>query len=448
MNRVEPVVHERSLELACIVVAGRLRSRRQEIEEAIFARISDPAFGSVGDRDAEYVAGLRTAVAAAVELSLARIEQREPLTPPMPAAAIEQARRAARLGVSLDTVLRRYIAGNALLADFIMAEADRSGFPGNEATLQNHLRRMLTPLFERLMALIGKAYNDEVEQAGRSPEQRRTELVLKLLAGGQPAAADLAKLDYDLNAWHVGVIATGERDLEAFRRVKTALGYELLVVSRGERTLWVWFGGRRKPTAADVKRLSIERPPGVSLVTGEPRRGIEGWRLTHQEAQVGLLVALRKPPGLTRSTDVLLEAAVLQSKTLATSLFETFLLPLDDLRNHGQTARDTLRAYFESKRNISSTANRLGVVRNTVESRLREIEEMLGRPLHTCSAQLEVALRLEAMDGTAGGDRREPSGTQRTGGRGSNPRSDLIEQPAQLLGASLSTLASHSWTGG
>lgn len=446
MNQVE-CVRERSLELACMVAAGRLRSRRQEIEEAIFARISDAAFGSVGGRDAEYVAGLRAAVAAAVEFSLVRIEQREASTPPMPAAAIEQARRAARLGVSLDTVLRRYIAGNALLADFIMAEADRSGFPGNEATLQNHLRRMLTPLFERLMALIGKEYNDEVERAGRSPEQRRTELVLKLLAGGQPEAADLAKLDYDLNAWHLGVIATGERALGAFRCVQTALGHELLAVSRGERTLWVWFGGRRKPTIADVKRLSIERPTGVSLVTGEPRRGIEGWRLTHQEAQAGLLVALRKPPGLTRSTDVLLEAAVLQSKTLATSLLETFLLPLDDLRNHGQTARDTLRAYFEAKRNISSTANRLGVVRNTVESRLREIEERLGRPLHTCSAQLEVALRLEAMDGSADRDRPGSPSTW-TGGRGSNPRNDLIEQPAQFLGASLSTLASHSWTGG
>jgi len=447
MNQVERV-HEGSLELACVAVAGRLRSRRQEIEEAIFARISDAAFGSVGDRDVEYVAGLRAAVAAAVEFSLLRIEQREASIPPMPAAAIDQARRAARLGVSLDTVLRRYIAGNALLADFIMAEADSSGFPGNEATLQNHLRRMLAPLFEGLMALIGKEYNDEVERAGRSPQQHRTELILKLLAGGQPEAADRAKLDYDLNAWHVGVIATGDRALEAFRCVKTALGYELLVVSRGERTLWVWFGGRRKPTLADVKRLSIERPVGVTLVMGEPRKGIEGWRQTHQEAQAGLLVALRKPPGLTRSTDVLLEAAVLQSKTLASSLLETFLLPLDDLRNNGQTARETLRAYFEAKRNISSTANRLGVVRNTVESRLREIEQRLGRPLHTCSAQLEVALRLEAKDGTADSNRPEPSGTRWIGGYVSNPSNDPIEQPAQFLGSSLSTLTSHSWTGG
>ena len=282
----------------------------------------------------------------------------------------------------------------------------------------------------------------------RSPQQRRTELVLKLLTGGQPDAAGMAKLDYDLNAWHVGVIATGDRALEAFRCVKTALGYELLVVSRGEHTLWVWFGGRRKPTIADVKRLSIERPVGVTLVMGEPRKGIEGWRQTHQEAQAGLLVALRKPPGLTRSTDILLEAAVLQSKTLATSLLETFLFPLDDLRNHGQTARDTLRAYFEAKRNISSTATRLGVVRNTVESRLREIEERLGRPLHTCSAQLEVALRLEALDGTADGDRPEPPGTRWIGGYEINPRNDPIEQPAQFLGASLSTLVSHSWTGG
>jgi hypothetical protein len=40
---------------AVAVVVRRLRARREEIEQAIFARVSEIAPDSVGDLDAEYV---------------------------------------------------------------------------------------------------------------------------------------------------------------------------------------------------------------------------------------------------------------------------------------------------------------------------------------------------------------------------------------------------------
>jgi DNA-binding PucR family transcriptional regulator len=39
----------------------------------------------------------------------------------------------------------------------------------------------------------------------------------------------------------------------------------------------------------------------------------------------------------------------------------------------------------------------LKVDRHTVKRRLHKIEESLGRALHTCQAELELALRLEAL---------------------------------------------------
>jgi hypothetical protein len=442
----------RSLEEVRAGVLERLRARRPEIEAAIFARVCDARFGHVGDEDAQYVVGLRTTVAAAVELGLTGLEQKEGRAHLIPSASVDQARRAASLGVSLDTVLRRYIAGQGLLVDFITEEAVRSGFSGDEAALHHHLHGTQTLLLERLTASVVEAYTDELKRAGRSPEQRRDELVLGLLAGKRVDAADQAKLDYDFDAWHIGAIATGERAAEFVRGVKAALGCERLAVAHGERTIWAWFGRRRKFTVADLKCLSVERPTGVSLAIGEPRRGIEGWRLTHKEAQAALLIALRKPPGLTRCSDILLEAAVLQHNALATSLVETFLSPLNGLGYRGQTARDTLHAYFEAKRNVSSTASRLGVARNTVESRLREIEERLGRPLHTCSAQLEVALGLEALSDAASIENLEPlvkseplAANWPDASRGSLIF-DPTEQPAQSLRATLSTLVSHGPT--
>ncbi len=436
----------KSLEEVRAAVAKRLRARHMEIEETIFARVRDAAFGHVGGEDPEYLTGLRTAVAAAVDFGLAGIEQTEGSTAPIPPIMVEQARRAARFGVSLDTVLRRYIAGQALLADFIMEEAGRSDFSGSEAALHHQLRNTQTPLLERLTALIVEEYNDELERVERSPEQRRAELVLRLLAGRQPDAADLAELDYDFDAWHIGVIAVGCGAAGALRSVKASLGCQHLAIPRGERTLWGWFGRTRKPTAVDFRRLAVERPLGVSLAVGEPRKGIEGWRQTHEEAQAALPIALGKPPSLIRCTDVLLEAAVLQQETLSTSLVETFLSPLDGLRYRGQTARDTLCAYFEARRNVSSTANRLGVARNTVESRLREIEERLGRPLSTCAAQLEVALRLEALGNPPDADKPELPTADRPDAPKGRSTYHSIEQSAQTPRATLSTLGSHSIT--
>ena len=59
--------------------------------------------------------------------------------------------------------------------------------------------------------------------------------------------------------------------------------------------------------------------------------------------------------------------------------------------------RETLRTYLAAERNVSSTAAALGVVRKTVDTRLRTIEERLGRTLHPCPAELEIALELDEI---------------------------------------------------
>ena len=48
---------------------------------------------------------------------------------PVPVALLAQARLAARVGVSLDAVLRRYFAGYTLLGDFLIEEARALGLP-------------------------------------------------------------------------------------------------------------------------------------------------------------------------------------------------------------------------------------------------------------------------------------------------------------------------------
>jgi hypothetical protein len=371
----------------------RLRGRQPEIAAAILVHVR-ALYGSTGSEDTEYQAGLSAAVAAVVDYALTGIEQGEEWSGPIPSAAITQARRAARNGVNLDTLVLRYIAGHRLLGEFVMDEADRSGYSGHGNALRQ-LRRTQESLLERLTAAVAGEHRQEVERMGRSTEQCRRELVQKLL-DGEPI--DTAQLDYHFDVWHLGMIATGTGAEKAVRGLADGLGRQLLPVPCGEGTVWAWLGGRRKLAVTDIERvLAANGVAGVSLAIGEPRRRIDGWRQTHREAQAALSIALRMPPGLTRCADVPLEAALLQNPVLARLLIETHLSPLDSLRIGGPIARETLRAYIACNHNISSAAHKLKVTRHTVENRLHQIEQLFDRPLRTCLVSLELALRLEDL---------------------------------------------------
>lgn len=65
----------------------------------------------------------------------------------------------------------------------------------------------------------------------------------------------------------------------------------------------------------------------VSLAVGEMRQGIDGWRLTHLEAQTALVVMLRRPQRLVRGSDVALAAAAMHDDTMRRSLMDVYLGP-------------------------------------------------------------------------------------------------------------------------
>jgi AcrR family transcriptional regulator len=146
-------------------IVERLRARRLEIDEAIFVRVSDQWFDQAGSKDPEYVAGLRAAGVAALDYALVGIERSGESLEPVPVAALEQARRAARVGVGLDTVLRRYLAGYAVLEGFVMQEAEHDELLGQGSALRD-LLGIISTLVDRLITAVSRAYGEETEQAG------------------------------------------------------------------------------------------------------------------------------------------------------------------------------------------------------------------------------------------------------------------------------------------
>jgi PucR C-terminal helix-turn-helix domain/GGDEF-like domain len=372
-------------------LVARLRTRSTEIEDAIFNRVRELASPAESE-DAEYRAGLRATVAESVDYALTSIERGEESTEAIPPAAAAQARRAARSGVGLDTVLRRYAAGDRLVGEIIMDEAGR--FP-NEALRQ--VLRTQSPHVDRLMASVASEYMAELELMRRSPAQRVAERVKRLLAGDAPFDAE--GLDYEFEAWHLGLIIAGARSDVAARTLAAGVSREPLVVKRSDETAWAWLGGRERLEVSEVQRYLTSGVLGdVTLAVGEPRWGVDGWRLTHHEAQAAQQVMLRRSQPLTQASSVILLAAVLRDEPLARSLRQTYLAPLDEHGDSGQVLRDTLRAYFAAGFNAATAAAALEIDRHTVQRRLRKVEEALGRLLPSCHAELEVALSLEELD--------------------------------------------------
>jgi hypothetical protein len=371
-------------------LGARLRDRLPELQAAVATRvysISDP----LEVTDPGYLQGLNEATAAAIEYRLGVLEEGERQAPEVPTTLLAQARLDARDGVPLDTVLRRYFAGNALFGDFLVEEAERAEVAS--ADLRPLLAAQAT-FVDRLIAAVSEEHAREARNRPRSAAERRRQTVKSLLAG---ELVDYSELGYDLDACHLALIAKGQGAEELMRGVAAALDRRLLAVKREEEPILAcWLGGTR-PLAAEeaVAAVADAAAERVFVTVGEPGEGLAGWRFSHQQAKAALPIAERRGEAVLRYAEVAVLASIARDDLLATSLRRLYLEPLEKTRDGGRAARETLRAYFEAERNISSTAAALGVDRRTVRNRLRGIEDLLGRPLTGSLADLEIALRLD-----------------------------------------------------
>jgi len=373
-------------------VAVRMRECRPEIVQAVRER-SAALLESVRGLDPEFMEGQREAVAAAVDYGIEAIEFGEARCRDVPAIFHAQARLTARSAVSLDMMMRRYFAGYVLLGDYLMREADQSSLNG--ATLQ-FIMRDTAAVFDRLISTIAEEYQREARGLVSSPDERMAARVRALLKG---ELLDATGIDYEFDAWHLGALAGGSEGPEALRKLAKDLDRRLLSTQSDEGTRWAWLGGRSSFDPDDLDAaLSSLGTGDFYLALGEPARGLEGWRLTHRQAQAVLPIVRRSGTSHLRYADGALLASLLQDDLLATSLRERYLSPLASERDGGVSLRETLRAYFAANRNASSAAAALGVSRHTVANRLRIVEERVGRSMTSAGAEVEAAIRLHDLD--------------------------------------------------
>ncbi len=369
---------------------AELLARRSDVEAAVFARI-ESSTDLTPSGDPNYLDGLRSAVHAAVGYSLAAIATGVERLAPVPPTLLAQARLAAHHGVGIDTVLRRYIAGQTILAGFMVDVASQQelSLVGLQA-----IEREQAVVLDRVLAAISEEHARA--SSGRPPgsAQRHADRIRRLLMGEPLDTSDLC---YDFGGYHIALVASGPAPLEALRGVAEKLDCLSLFVDNGEAPAWAWLGSSREFGAQEVARITrLRMPTGVALAVGEPGSGTAGWALSHKQAAAALPIAQRAQKAVVRYAEVTVLASLLHDDLATLSLRRLYLEPLGDDRA-GDALRQTLCAYFAAERNVSSAAAAIGVSRRTVANRLQVAEKRLGGSMGAIGSHLELALHLDEL---------------------------------------------------
>lgn len=369
-----------------------LEARRAEIEETFRTRVNAIGNAQV-NHDIEYVEGLRSSISKAFDFGLMGVSGNRGSVPAIPPVLLTQARLAARNGVELAIVQRRYMDCYHLLDDFLSEEAEKHGAAATGAL--RYIRQTTTGLFEMLLDRVGEEHARE-RRWPASPEQRKVELVRSLLDGKPVEHSELA---YDFHASHLGLLARGVEAASAIKALAGSLDCLPLIVRLDDEAVWGWLGRREGLDMHGLERLlSSSWPADTPLGVGEPAKDMNGWRHTFRQASGAFGLALRKPDGIFCYGDDPLLVTIAQDDLQVTRLRERYLVPLATERDGGMRARATLCAYIASNRNASSAAASLGVSRQTVLNRLRAVEQRIGLSITDRMVEIEAAFRLESLD--------------------------------------------------
>lgn len=255
------------------------------------------------------------------------------------------------------------------------------------------------------IAAVAQRMEAERDELSRGSQAERRDLVTLLLQGAPVSRARAETLlahglEGDQTAAVVWTTDPGS-DLGRLERVAEALmratgARQRLTVVAAATTLWVWLPVAARPRSEDLAEVLAEalgRAPEVRVAVGNPARGVEGFRRSHQDAvEVRRLVArLGATHQLVTFDEVQLAVLVTRDQARADELVASVL---GELAAAPEDLRETVRIYLEVLGNASTAAARLFTHRNTVLRRLARADELLPRPLADDPLRVGVALEV------------------------------------------------------
>ena len=329
----------------------------------------------------------------------------------VPAEPLEYARSFVHRGIDRHLLVREYRLGHEELRRVCEGVVAEQSLEGEAlATVREALSAAQFGYDDVLGSRVLEEYESERARWARSAEKLRHETVTAILAG-EPVDAQHAGgvLRYPLELAHVAIVLWNEasddglvaedRLRAAARELATRAGCQSsLVMPASTLVTWAWLGFHAAP---DEQRMAAlpepRRADCISLAVGEPANGIAGFRSSLSEAlgarRIAKLAKTRAGT-VTRWGNVAILGLLSADAERARQFVTRELAPLDADNDAMARLRATLGIYFREGDVIAATAQRLGVHINTISYRLRQCEELLGRPVKQRRFELEAALLL------------------------------------------------------
>jgi len=340
----------------------------------------------------------------------------DPGTAHPPTEAIGYTKEYVVRGLELSLMQRAYRTGQRVFSGVILerlrATTDDADHLAEAMVFFNAWIFAYVETIERRLTDI---YVIEHEQWVRGAAAIRAIEVRALLGGGADVdtAAVSLRLGYELDRFHVCFVVwseeAGERPGDAgglfaeMEHAAAAVARSLgagapLTVVEG-RHLACWAGRRSEP---DLSRARLPRggAGGLSVATGTPAQGVEGFVSSHREALLARRVAqLRDDDSGAVATypDLALEALLTEDPDAARRFAARELGPLAARDTATIRFASTVAVFLEEGSSFVRSGRRLGVHANTVAYRVRRAESLLGRPVTERQLELRVALRLSSL---------------------------------------------------
>ncbi|HEV7771384.1 MAG TPA: helix-turn-helix domain-containing protein [Solirubrobacterales bacterium] len=311
------------------------------------------------------------------------------------AVDIAGAQAVAEVG-ELRLLLSGYRIAQMSLSDAWLLLVERSVVdPGERQRMLRHGSEYFFRYAGALSDYVTDVYQRQLEQAVRSGEQRRFQVIRALLQGESLGAS---QLDVDLEQHHIAVIAWGQGAEAGARELATALGRPLVAIGPLNRIWWGWISGARPLTSTQERDLKHFRPiAGLSrLALGLEALGEAGFRASNRQALRARWVSRGGEEQVVHYADVAVEALASENGEDAHAFLTHELSGIEDDSTASQRIRETIVAYFAADHNAASAAAALGIHHQTVANRLRVAEDRLGHPIGARRVELETALRLRA----------------------------------------------------
>lgn len=346
-----------------------------------------------GDRSDEEYEALRRATEASTLDTLTAMALGDPTVMSQSGEPTQNITFYITRGIALSEVVRNIHTGQEFLIQALLESIESLVSVGDRMRAIKEMTRDVTECWSAFTTAMTNVYTVEQKRWAESRDGRRMQVVDRLLRNVRISAAQARKeLGYDLGQEHLavalwldGVYPDTARlfDFQALAReivtVTRSSTPEPLLIRRGQFRADLWLGAPGANVAVALEHRG-SWPGHLRMAVGLPHAGLAGFQTTHREAQSARRVAqlAECPERITAYGDVALVSLLASDIDLARVFAASTLGRLAEDETWMGELRKTLAAHIDNGGSVAATARVLHTHRNTVNYRLRQVDELLG----------------------------------------------------------------------